>query len=83
MQTIKLSSKGQIVLPSATRSRHGWTVGTEFAVEETSEGVLLRPLQPFAPTRVEEVFGMAHYHGPQRSLEDMEQAITAEARRHK
>ncbi len=80
MATTKLSSKGQIVLPSATRAAHGWETGTEFAIEETPEGVLLRPLKPFAQTRVDEVFGMARYLGPKRSLKDMEEAVLAEAR---
>lgn len=83
MITTKLSSKGQIVLPSVTRDRRGWKTGTEFAVEETAEGVLLRPLMPFAQTRIEDVFGMAHYSGPKRSLRDMEEAVSIEARKHK
>ncbi|MGH8470566.1 MAG: AbrB/MazE/SpoVT family DNA-binding domain-containing protein [Gammaproteobacteria bacterium] len=83
MHTTRLSSKGQVVLPSATRATRGWTTGTEFAVEETPEGVLLRPLKPFAQTRVEEVFGMARYQGPKRSLKDMAEAVLAEARKRK
>ncbi|MGH8488519.1 MAG: hypothetical protein ACREXS_06560 [Gammaproteobacteria bacterium] len=52
-------------------------------VEETPEGVLLRPLKPFAQTRVEEVFGMARYQGPIRSLKDMAEAVLDEARKRK
>ncbi len=83
MNTTKLSSKGQVVLPSITRTARGWKTGTEFAVEETPEGVLLRPLKPFAQTRVEDVFGMACYQGPERSLKDMDEAVSAEARKRK
>lgn len=81
MATTKLSSKGQVVLPSATRTSRRWTVGTEFQVVDTPEGVLLRPLKPFAPSRVDEVFGMARYQGPKRSLADMDAAVRAEAAR--
>lgn len=83
MDTTKLSSKGQVVLPSATRASRGWKTGTVFVIEETPEGVLLRPLKPFVQTRVEDVFGMAHYQGPRRTLEEMEKAVLTEARRHR
>ena len=48
METTKLSSKGQVVLPKWVRDARSWEPGTEFAVEEVSEGILLRPLRPFA-----------------------------------
>jgi len=86
MDTAKLSSKGQVVLPVAIRSAYQWKPGTVFAVVDTSEGVLLKPLvaaSPFAPTRLDDVFGMARYRGPKRSLQDMDAAVAAEAARHK
>lgn len=83
VETTKLSSKGQVVLPSGTRASRGWKTGTVFAIEETPEGVLLRPLKPFTQTRIEDVFGMAQYQGPIRTLDEMEQAILTEARRHR
>jgi len=33
MDTTKLSSKGQVVLPKSVRDQHGWGEGTEFVVE--------------------------------------------------
>lgn len=81
MEITRLSSKGQIVLPSATRANRKWPAGTEFEVVETAEGVLLRPLGPFAPTRIDEVFGMARFRGRKRSLADMDAAVRAEAAR--
>ena len=45
MDTTKLSSKGQVVLPKSVRDQHGWGEGTEFVVESTAQGVLLRPRQ--------------------------------------
>ena len=83
METTKLSSKGQVILPKSVRDAHHWQPGMEFVVEEVAEGVLLRPLKPFKPTRHEDVFGCLKYSGPPLSIEDMEQAILEEARQHK
>jgi AbrB family looped-hinge helix DNA binding protein len=81
METTKLSSKGQVVLPSAIRTARNLQPGAEFSVEDTPEGVLLRPLKPFPATSVGEVFGSAGYRGPTKSLAQMEAAIRAEARK--
>ena len=75
MDTTRLSSKGQLILPKALRDAHDWQAGTEFAIEELDDGVLLRPVKPFAPATVRDVLGSAGYKGPRRSLDDMEQAI--------
>ena len=77
MKTTKLSSKGQVVLPSRIRSAHHWQPGVEFSVEDTPDGVLLRPLKPFKPTRLEEVFGCAGYTGPAKTIEEMDAGIAA------
>jgi len=81
METTKLSSKGQLVLPRAIRAARRWKPGTELAVEDRPEGGLLRPLKPFAETRLDEVIGSAGYKGPRKTLKDMENAILREARR--
>lgn len=75
MDTTRLSSKGQIILPKSIRAMHAWGPGVEFVVEDTAEGVLLRPLKTFAPTRLEEVIGCAGYNGPTRTVEEMDAAI--------
>lgn len=84
MKTSTLSSKGQVVLPAELRAARRWTAGTRFEVVDTAEGVLLRPLQaasPFAPTRLDDVFGIARYGGPVRSVAEMAAAVAAEAAR--
>ena len=75
METTKLSSKGQVVLPKSVRDTRGWETGTEFAVEQVSEGILLRPLRPFPPTSIDEVFGCLKYSGRAKTLRQMERAI--------
>jgi AbrB family looped-hinge helix DNA binding protein len=74
MVTTRLSSKGQIIIPKGVRAAHKWPAGTAFAVEDRSEGVLLRPLKPFENTTLNEVIGCTGYEGPTRSLEDMQEA---------
>lgn len=75
MNTTRLSSKGQLVLPKAIREAGDWTEGTEFVVERVPEGVLLRPVRPLPATRLEDVIGCAGYRGPARSMADMTRAI--------
>jgi len=81
METTKLSSKGQIVLPRAIRLARNLTTGTEFLVEDTPAGILLRPLKPFAATTVDEVFACLRYKGKAKSLDEMDAAVLAEAKR--
>ena len=83
METTRLSSKGQIVLPRAIRSAKSWHAGQELAVEITTEGVLLKPMKPFAPTRMENVVGCVDYKGPRKSIEDMDAGVAAESRKRK
>ena len=75
METTKLSSKGQLILPKSVRdARHGES-GTRFAVEEVEDGVLLKPLRPFGPAKFDEVFGCLKYPGRPKTLSQMEKAI--------
>lgn len=77
METTKLSSKGQIVLPKSMRDEHGWAPGTEFEVESTSDGVRLRAKAPFPRTDLAQVFGSVSYAGPAKSLEEMDDGVRA------
>ena len=75
METTRLSSKGQLILPKSVRDARHWDAGTEFSVEEVSEGVLLRPVKPFPPTKFEDVYGMLNYKGKPKTLRQMDNAI--------
>lgn len=81
MEKTRLSSKGQVILPRSVRQAHNWPPGTEFSVETVDEGVLLRPLKPFVPTRLEDVFACLRHEGPARTVEEMEAAIRAGVKR--
>ena len=81
--TTTVSTKGQVILPKAVRSRRQWTAGTRLVVEDTPEGVLLRPAPAFPRTGLDEVFGMLPTSGPARTVEEMDAAVLEEAaRRH-
>ncbi|MDG4880513.1 AbrB/MazE/SpoVT family DNA-binding domain-containing protein [Mesorhizobium sp. WSM4884] len=76
-----VSTKGQVILPSAIRKRRDWGAGTRLQVEDTPDGVLLKPAPAFAATRPEQVFGMLPHSGKPKTLEEMEASVLAEARR--
>ncbi len=83
METTRLSTKGQIILPKRIRTSRDWKPGTEFTVQETGDGVLLRPKKHFPPTRLEDIVGFLKYRGKRKSLAEMDAAIAREvARRH-
>lgn len=51
-------------------------------VENTSAGVLLRPIKTAPETKLDEVVGCTGYAGKPRSVADMDKAITAETKAH-
>ncbi|WP_419696252.1 AbrB/MazE/SpoVT family DNA-binding domain-containing protein [Mesorhizobium muleiense] len=76
-----VSTKGQVTLPSAIRKRREWDAGTRLLVEDTPEGVLLKPAPVFAETRPEDVFGSLSHRDRPKTLEEMDAGVLAEARR--
>lgn len=81
METARLSPKGQIILPKHIRTARGWTAGTEFFVEESAAGVLLRPVGRLAPTTLEEVAGCLRTTGTAKTLQEMKDAVRREVKR--
>lgn len=80
LQTI-VSTKGQVILPKSIRQRRNWQAGTRLVVEETPDGILLRQVPAFAPTTPDQVFGLLAIEHPPISIEDMDAAVLAEARK--
>ena len=76
-----VSTKGQVILPKSIRAGTGWGAGQRLVVEQTREGVLLRPASPFPPTKPEDVYGSLAPVRPM-SDEDIEKALRAAAKRH-
>ena len=79
--TTTVSTKGQVILPKALRRTLRWEAGTRLVVENTPEGVLLKPAPVFTETRGEDVFGCLAHDGAPRSLAEMEAGIVSEAKR--
>jgi AbrB family looped-hinge helix DNA binding protein len=75
METTRLSTKGQVILPKAVRSSRDWLPGTEFLVEETPEGVLLRPVGRFPESRLADVAGCLKWEGKPKTPSEMRRAI--------
>lgn len=81
METTRVSSKGQVIIPKSVREARGWDAGTELIVEEHPDGVLLRSHRVFAPTRLEDIAGCLRRGGSPKSIREMDEAVEAEARR--
>ena len=79
--TTVVSTKVQVILPKSIRDQRNWPAGTRLTVEDTAEGVVLKAAPLFAPTRVDDVFGALGHEGRSLSLEEMDAAVAAEAKR--
>jgi len=81
METTTLSSKGQIIIPKALRDSHHWRPGTKFFIEETANGLVLKPAGCFPATDLEDGLGCAGYTGPAKSVEEMREGVDEALRR--
>jgi AbrB family looped-hinge helix DNA binding protein len=81
MQTTRLSSNGQVVLPKSVRDEQHWKPGTELSVDTLGDGVLLRPVKSIAYSRLEDVADCLRVSGPPRSIAQMDAAVVTELRR--
>jgi AbrB family looped-hinge helix DNA binding protein len=81
METTRLSTKGQIIVPKGIRVARAWGPGTEFTVEETGGGILLRPTPHFPNTNLEEVAGCLRSKRKSKTPAQMRAAIGREVQR--
>ena len=75
MNTVKLSSKGQVIIPKPLRTAYHWETGQELVVVDTGDGILLKPKTPFVETNINQVAAILKFKGKAKSLEAMELAI--------
>ena len=80
METTKLSSKGQVIIPKAFRNAHHWDPGLELMVIDTGDGLLLKPKAPFAPSDLSEVSGMFKGKVAPKTDAEIEAALTRDVR---
>jgi len=83
MDTVKLSSKGQFILPKAIRNRHHWEAGTEFVIIDRGTELVIKPTKVFPATELERPDTPSLYGGKPLSMDDMKQAVLNEAGKHK
>jgi AbrB family looped-hinge helix DNA binding protein len=78
----KMSAKGQIVIPKELRNRLAWRPGTEIEIEESVDGLILRPKRPARKRLSLEEFAARRpkHSGPPASLDDMDAAVLRGAR---
>lgn len=81
METTRLSTKGRIILPKGIRVSRAWGPGTEFTVEETADGILLRPAARFPGTDLEQVAGCLPSTRKSKTPAQMHTAIGREVKR--
>jgi AbrB family looped-hinge helix DNA binding protein len=71
----KLSAKGQVVVPKATRDRLGWSAGLDLEVVETGNAVTLRPRRSKTGLSVEQAVAsfrrLYRHEGPPVPLEKL------------
>ena len=78
METTRLSTKGQIILPKNIRTSRAWIPGPEFTVEETGDGILLRPAARFPIADLDEVAGCLLSKRKSKTPAQMHSAIKRE-----
>jgi len=79
----KLSIKGHVVLPKPLSVSRRWKPGTEFVIEDRDKGVLLRPKSDRGARSWESIVGSVRYSGPRKSIREMDEAVSAQARSRK
>ena len=68
MPITSLLSKGQVIIPKPICTALNWRPGQKLKVIDTGDGILLKPVEPFSHTSLEEVAGCLKYSGPAKSL---------------
>ena len=83
VEKLILSGTGQLVLPKSVLEVHQWGEGTEFMLWDTGQEIVIKPMSKFAPSELEPPDMPSVYTGKPLSLEDIENAISMEAGKHK
>jgi bifunctional DNA-binding transcriptional regulator/antitoxin component of YhaV-PrlF toxin-antitoxin module len=63
------------------RERYGWRAGMKLDVEERGDAVVVRATMSYPRTTIDEVRGCLKYEGPAVTIEQMADAVLAEARK--
>jgi len=77
VDTSKVSSKWQVVIPRHVREAEHIRVGTEVAFERTAEGILLRPVGAGQRITPEQGYGILKTRRPAATEADIARAVRA------
>ena len=82
MDIIRVSTKGQIVIPKGVREAHQWEAGQELLLVDTPEGVFIKAKPREGAVTVADVAGcLSKYRKPHPvSVEEMDAAIAQHIR---
>lgn len=81
METVKVSSKGQIVIPKSLRESHRIHTGDSFIVTTVGDELRLKPAPAAGQSSLKAVAGMLHRPGAKKlSDKQLEQRISAHLR---
>jgi AbrB family looped-hinge helix DNA binding protein len=69
--TIKLSSKGQIVIPKEIRDELHWQTGTQLSLLTTVSGVSLRAMPVKTGRNLGDLIGLLKHDGAPISIEEL------------
>ncbi len=70
-ETVRLSSKGQLVIPRAMREALHWDAGMELKMVRTGSGLVIQPPPKKSGKRLEDLRGYLNYQGPPLSDEEL------------
>ena len=73
--TVRLSSKGQLVIPRAIREALNWSPGVELTVVPTSQGVMIQRKRQKTGKRFTDLIGSVPYNGPPLSDETLQAPV--------
>lgn len=79
METSKVSSKWQVVIPRAVRKTERIRVGSEVTFERTAEGILLRPVGAGHRLTAEQGYGVIETRRRPADDADIREAVRAAA----
>lgn len=79
MDTSKVSSKWQVVIPRDVREAEQIRIGSKVAFERTAQGILLRPVGAGRRVAPEEVYGMLSTRRRAATDADIARAVRAAA----
>ena len=72
MDTMRISTKGQIVLPVAIRRALGLKPGMRVLVQLEGKRALITPAPSGQPTRLKDIQALLAYNGPPVAVDDMQ-----------